>query len=236
MDEKEFKSLIFIAGMDKFYNTMNSLCVDANSKFGSSSFRFLTGVSLIFGNRIQEGIRELNSLTNDSDVGIGSILALIYGHKKCTMVDKEVVANLEMKIKEERKRVTANSAYNAALFLFFCGKYEKAKDYAEKTIKLHSDHFDSLVLKGFCLLLMNQRSKVVLELFERAGKISESIDAILGQVRYHQENNDFEKAISILNRLSVRYSHLSLPLVEKMKVRKGFSSSWDNFCLAYIFK
>lgn len=219
MDEKEFKSLIFIAGMDKFYNTMNSLCVDANSKFGSSNFRFLNGVSLIFGNKIQEGIRELNSLISDNDVGIGSILALIYGHKKCTMVDKEVVGSLEAKIKEERKRVTANAAYNAAVFLFFCGKYEKSKEYAEKTIKLHADHCDSLILKAFCLLMMGQRSKNVLEFFEKASNYSESIDAILGQVRYHQENNDFEKAISILNKLSVRYSHLSLPLAEKMKVK-----------------
>lgn len=224
MDEKEFKSLIFIAGMDKFYNTMNSLCIDANSRFGTSNFKFFNGLSLIFGNKIQEGIRELNSLTYDQDVGVGSILALIYGHKKCAMIDKEAVANLEVKIKEERKRVTANSAYFAAYFLFLCGKFDKAKEYADKTLKLHSDHTDSLSLKGFCLLLSNQKSKLTLELFERAGNISESIDSILGQVRYHQQNNDFEKAISILNRLSVRYPQLNLPLVEKMKT---YLASWD---------
>lgn len=78
MDEKEYKALIFIAGLDKFYNTMNLMCVEAVGKFGNSNFRFLNGISLIFSNRIQEGIRELNSLTVDNDVGIGSILALIY--------------------------------------------------------------------------------------------------------------------------------------------------------------
>lgn len=224
MDEQEYKSLIFIAGLDKFYNTMNCLCVEAVSKFGNLNFRFLNGISLIFSNRVQEGIRELNSLTSDTDVGVGSLLALIYAHKKCTVVDKEAVAGLEVRIKEERKRLSPNSAYHASLFLFLCGKYEKARDYAEKTIKLHHEHSDSLKLKGWCELMMNQQNKSTLELFNRALNINETIDGILGQVRYHQNNNDFERAISVLNRLSVRYPQLNVPLVEKMKT---YLASWD---------
>lgn len=224
MDEKEFKALIFIAGLDKFYNTMNGLCIEAVAKFGNSNFRFMNGVSLIYSNRVQEGIRELQSLTSDNDVGIGSILALIYAHKKCTVVDKEAVSVLEARIKEERKRLTANSAYYASLFLFLCGKYEKARDYAEKTIKMHHEHVDSLNLKGWCELMMNQNSKSTLELFNRALNLSETIDGVLGQVRYHQNNNDFERAISILNRLSVRFPQLNVPLVEKMKT---YLASWD---------
>lgn len=224
MDEKEYKALIFIAGLDKFYNTMNLLCVEAIGKFGNSNFRFLNGISLIFSNRIQESIRELNSLTSDSDVGIGSILALIFAHKKCNVIDKEAVAALETRIKEERKRLTPNSAYHASLFLFLCGKYEKARDYAEKTIKLHQDHSDSMNLKGWCELMMNHKSKSTLELFNRALALNETIDGVLGQVRFHQNNNEFERAISILNRLSVRFPQLNVPLVEKMKC---FLSSWD---------
>lgn len=224
MDEKEYKALIFIAGLDKFYNTMNLLCVEAVGKFGNSNFRFLNGISLIFSNRIQEGIRELTTLTSDSDVGIGSILALIYGHKKCTVVDKEAVAGLEARIKEERKRLTPNSAYHASLFLFLCGKYEKARDYAEKTIKLHNDHSDSLNLKAWCELMLNSSTKQTLELFNRAISINETIDGVLGQVRFHQNNNDFERAVSILNRLSVRFPQLNVPLVEKMKT---YLASWD---------
>lgn len=72
--------------------------------------------------------------------------------------------------------------------------------------------------------MMNQKSKTTLELFNRAISISETIDGVLGQVRYHQNNNDFERAISILNRLSVRYPQLNVPLVEKMKT---YLASWD---------
>jgi len=224
MEEKDFKSLIFIAGLDKLYNTMNLLAVEGVGKFGSLSFRFLNGISLIFSNRVQEGIRELNSLTSDSDVGIGSILALIYAHKKCTVIDKDAVATLESRIKDERKRLTANSAYHASLFLFLCGKFEKARDYAEKTSKMHPDHYESLNLRGWCELMLNQKTKNTLELFDRSNAINETIDGVLGQVKFHQHNNDFERAISILNRLSVRYPHLNIPLVEKMRT---YLASWD---------
>jgi tetratricopeptide repeat protein 21B len=224
MDEKDYKALILIAGIDRFYCSMNAICVEAIGKFGNSSFRFLNGISLIFSNRIQEGIRELNSLTSDAEVGIGSILALIYAHKKCTVVDKEAVQNLETRIKEERKKLSSSSAYHASLFLFLCGKYEKARDYADKTIRLHQDHYDSINLKGWCELMMNQKSKSTLELFNRALSINETMDGVLGQVRFHQNNNDFERAISILNRLSVRYPQLNVPLLEKMRT---YLANWD---------
>jgi tetratricopeptide repeat protein 21B len=224
MDENEYKSIIFIAGLDRFFNTMNSMSVEAISKFGNSSFRFLNGCSLILSNRIQEGIRELTSLTNDSEVGVGSMLALMFAHKKCNVVDKDAVGSLEFRIKEERKRLSPNAAYYASLFLFFCGKYEKARDYADKTIKLHRDHCESLKLRAWCDLMMNQSNKITLELFNRSVTISETIDGVLGQVRYHQSNNDFEKAISILNRLSVRYPKINVALVEKMKT---YLASWE---------
>ncbi|XP_058458676.1 tetratricopeptide repeat protein 21B-like isoform X1 [Malaya genurostris] len=52
------------------------------------------------------------------------------------------------------------------------------------------------------------------------------IDASMGQVRCHQRNNDFEKAIAVLNCLSVRYPNLNIPLVEKMKCHL---SSWNYY-------
>ena len=108
--------------------------------------------------------------------------------------------------------------------MFLCGKYAKSRDYAEKTIKLHSDHSESMNLKGWCEVMMNQNSKSTLELFNRALSISETIHGVLGQVRFHQNNSEFERAISILNRLSVRYPQLNVPLVEKMKIHLA---SWD---------
>lgn len=230
MDEKDYRSLIFIAGIDKFYVTMQLISVEAIGKHsGNSAFRLLNGIALVLSNRVQEGIRELNSLVSDNDVGIGSILALIYAHKKCTHIDKEAVGNLETKIKEERKKLTGNAAFHAAIFLFLTGKYEKSRDYAEKSLRSNSEHSDALNLKGWCELMINpsSNSKSTLEIFDKSLAIKETIDGILGQVRYHQINNDFEKSISILNKLSVRYPQLNVPLVEKMKIQLA-SWDWEN--------
>ena len=54
--------------------------------------------------KLQEGIRELDSLQNYSEVQLGSLLALIHAHKKCQPVDKEAVTQLDTKLKDERKR------------------------------------------------------------------------------------------------------------------------------------
>ena len=41
---------------------------------------------------------------SDSEVMLGTILALIHAHKRCATVDKEAVLQLDAKLKEERKK------------------------------------------------------------------------------------------------------------------------------------
>ncbi|XP_058454312.1 tetratricopeptide repeat protein 21B-like [Malaya genurostris] len=82
-------------------------------------------------------------------------------------------------------------------------------------------------LIGWCELYLNKnRASVILVLFNEAVEHGMYIDASIGQVRCHQRNNDFEKAISVLNCLSVRYPNLNIPLVEKMKCHL---SSWNYY-------
>ena len=43
-------------------------------------------------------------LQNEPEVMVGSLLALIYTHRKCVTIDKEAVTNFDIKLKEERKK------------------------------------------------------------------------------------------------------------------------------------
>lgn len=229
MDDLEYKSLILYYGREKFYHLMQNTALEALSKFaGSTCFRLYNGFSLVLGNRIQEGIRELNPLIIEKDFAMSAILGLIFAHKRCTVVDKEALVAFDARLKEERKKLTSNSAYFASVFLLLTGKSEKAKEYAERALKLNGSSMDALVMKGWAELSINQKMHSdILELFDAALTKGKNIDANLGQMRYHQLNSDFEAAISVLNRLSVRYPELNIPLVEKMKTQLA-SWNWDH--------
>lgn len=207
--------LVHLIGIGKFINDY--------------SFRLFNGFSLVLGNRIQEGIRELNPIQNDSDLSIGAILALMFAHKRCNVVDKEALLTLETKLKQERKNLSATGSYYAGVFLFLSGKVDKAKEYAERVLKIHSDHPEALILKGWCELSLNngRYNKQTLELFDRALNIKKSIDANLGQVKYHQLNGDVENALNILGRISIRYPDINIPLVEKLKTQLGHWN-WEH--------
>lgn len=226
MDDHDYKSLIQYYGREKFYHSMQSSALEALSRFpGENIFRLYNGIALILGNRIQEGIRELNPIQSDRDCGMSAILGLMYGHKRCTVIDKEALINFDGKLKEERKKLTSNSAYYSAVFLFHSGKVEKAREYAEKSLKFNPDFSEAIILKGWCELSLSTRvNKSILELFDRALQFGKSIDGSIGQMKFFQMNNDFERAISVLNKLSVRYPELNIPLVEKMKTQL---SSWN---------
>lgn len=174
------------------------------------------------------GIRELNPMQSDKEFGMAAIVGLIYAHKRCTSVDKEALWSLDQRLKEERKHLTSQSAYYAGVFLFMSGKLEKAKEYAEKSLKLLHTSVDALVLKGWCELLLRQKGGAqALDTSEIAIEFGKNFDAFLLQVRYHQHNNDFETAINILNHLSIRYTDTNIPLIEKMKIQLA-SWNWDT--------
>lgn len=229
MDDHDYKSLILYYGREKFYHLMQNTALEALRKFpGNVAFRLYNGYALVLGNRIQEGIRELIPIRSEHEYSMGAILGLIYAHKRCTVVDKEALIALDGSLKDERKKLTSGSAYYAAVFLLFSGKCEKAREYAEKALKLNPASTDATCLKGWTELIINSKvSKATLELFEKALNVGKNIDANLGQMKYYQLNNDFETAISVLNKLSVRYPEHNIPLIEKMKTQLA-SWNWDH--------
>ncbi|XP_058063810.1 tetratricopeptide repeat protein 21B-like [Anopheles bellator] len=229
MDEHDHRSVIIFYTRDRYYHTMQRAVLDAMAKYTSDvSFRFFNGLALVLdGARIQEGIRELTQLQNEYDFGMAVTLALMYAHKRCHTVDKEELIRLDAKLKDERKKLNANSAYYSGLFLFMSGKIEKAKEYADKALRLAPEHADALSLKGWSEVHLGNTTNHTLDLFNKALRSGKHLDASLGQVRYHQLNNDFDTAIGVLNRLGLRYPNLIIPLVEKMKTHLS-NWHWDN--------
>lgn len=163
-------------------------------------------------------------MESDQIFGLAAILSLIHGHKKCSVIDKETVKSLEQRLKEQRRKLNAESAYFAGIFLLLNGNYEKAIEFADKSIKLSPTLNEAIVLKGWSELMNGTRSESCLDLFKKVLVHEKCFDAFLGQIRYYQLTNHFEAAISVLNHLSIRYQELNIPLIEKMRTQLA---SWD---------
>lgn len=168
-------------------------------------------------------------MQSDREFGMASSLALIYAHKKCTVIDREALSQLEIRLKEERKKLTTESAYYASIFLLLTGNIEKARDYVEKSLKFSPNSFESQILKGWIDIALGTVNETTIELFNKALVIGKNLDAHLGQIRYYQVKNNFEAATSILNHLSIRYQELNIPLIEKMKTQLA-NWNWE-YCI-----
>ncbi|UYV83543.1 TTC21B [Cordylochernes scorpioides] len=196
-------------------------------QYNDSISRFYLGVSLIQEGRLQEGIRELEQVRENKDVVLGSILALIYAHRKCKVVDQDTVMFLDSLLKESRKHPDDNALYYAGQFLFLIEHYDKAKEYVDRLIKT-STLREGFILKGWQELMTNHNNKKIIEFFENGGG---HVDAILGQAKYYEKNKNYSRALDIINQLVVTYPNLLPALVEKMKLQlamKDWSQTVDS--------
>lgn len=233
MEDRDLKAKIHYYCREKLYHAMQSVALDGLRKYpGDPTFRLYNGLSLVLGRRVQEGIRELEPLQTDRDVMIGAILALIYAHRRCNVVDREALSQLDSRLKDERKHAGEMGLYHAAAILYHTGKPEKAREYADKLLKSNPNSPDGLVIKGWIEMHAGKESKVkdVPQYFDSALEHSpgkKNIDAIFGKVRYQELQKDYEGAIGLLNQLVVRFPSFTPPLVEKMKNQLALLD-WDQ--------
>ena len=85
--------------------------------------------------RTNEAIRDLDSLKNKEDVGLGSMIALVYAHKRFASVDKDSVNELDARIKETRKKVEEKPLYYAGYFWYIVNRPDKAREYIDRALK-----------------------------------------------------------------------------------------------------
>jgi len=146
--DSDLRNKIYFCGRFKYFQTMQSSAMEGIKRYPNDvSYRLLNGFALVLNGRYQESIRELDSLYNLKEYGVGAIVALIYAHKSCQTVDKEALEMLEEKLKSDRKSSTKMGLYFAALFFYFKDKFEKAREYLDRHLKQNSESLDGLCLK-----------------------------------------------------------------------------------------
>jgi len=62
---------------------------------GDATFHMYCGLSLVLGLCVQEGVCELEPLRSERDIILGTILALMFAHRHCTVLGREALAQLD---------------------------------------------------------------------------------------------------------------------------------------------
>lgn len=213
---------------EKYYRSMQLAAVEGLKRYvGDTAYRFHYGVSLILEGRVQEGIRELYTIQDHRDVALGCLLALIYAHRKCKIIDREAVDQLESKLREVKKHIAEKTLYYGGLFQVFIGQPERSKDYIDKMLRVAPYSKEGSVLRGWIELMTTKDvlSKDTLKYFDSSN--NSDPEAVFGRAKYFENLGNFSRALEILNQAVVLFPNYTPALVEKMKMQLALQD-WEQ--------
>ncbi|KAH8260716.1 hypothetical protein KR044_011056 [Drosophila immigrans] len=234
MDSNDYTSLILYYGRLGYYNSMQKMALDGLAKFPMlPEFRLFNGIALTLGNRMQECIRELNPLKNETELGLAATIALIYAHKHCHVIDRHALQVLETRVTSNISN-SAQSYYYAAAFFYLIDELKSALENIEKVIKINDNGYDAAsILKIWCQLssrfdksAADGKMQNTLEMCI-ARSNGKNIDATLALVRFYQKTRKFDKALLVIEKLSIRLPEISILLIEKMNLHLA-ALDWDQ--------
>lgn len=216
---------------EKCYGKAQQISKQASSQFSQNpEFSLYSGLTYLLEGQLQKGINVLTPLQTERDIELAVVIALIYGHKRASVTDRESLYALESKLKEEKKLANSMSFYYAGLFLSMAEKYEKALEYINKSLRKDSNNINTIILKGWNDMYMNygEMHMSILDCLELAlTKSEKNIEALLGLAKFKYFAKDHEASNMTLDRLIVNNPGQVVPLVEKM--RNEFAlQKWDG--------
>ncbi|XP_052749213.1 tetratricopeptide repeat protein 21B-like [Galleria mellonella] len=206
---------------DKCYGKAKKIAVQASLRYNDTTeFHFYHGLASILEGQVQKGISDLTPLQSDRDIQLAVVIALIYGHKLASTLEKDSIYNLEAKLKEEKKQGSSMSFYYAGLFLSLAEKYEKASEYINKALKKDPNNLDAIILKGWndMYMTMDDMQMSILDYLELAlNKSDRNIEALLGLAKFKYFAKDYDASNLTLDRLIVNNPGQVVPLIEKLR-------------------
>ncbi|XP_059173967.1 tetratricopeptide repeat protein 21B-like [Physella acuta] len=212
-----------------YYGHMESAAVEGLQRYGNDPIlKFYVGFAKVLQNRVQEGMRELDVLKDKRDINLCATMALMLAHKKSPSIDRDAVQDLDAKLKEERKQAGELGLYFAGLFLFNTGKYDKAREYIDRMLKMSPKSTDGLTLKGWIELMSGRESKRAIKFFEEAlVDGSKNVSALFGKAKYFELKHNYSGALELINQVVVSQPSFLPAFVEKMKLQLALQD-WDQ--------
>ncbi|KAK6970975.1 Tetratricopeptide repeat protein 21B [Biomphalaria glabrata] len=212
-----------------YYGHMESAALEGLQRYGNDPIlKFFSAFAKVLQNRVQEGMRELEILKDKRDVNLCATMALMLAHKKSQTMDREAVQELDAKLKEERKQAGELGLYFAGLFLFNSGKYDKAREYIDRMLKMAPQNPDGLTLKGWIELMSGREAKRSIKFFEEAlVSGSKNVNALFGKAKYFEMKHNYSGALELINQVVVSQPSFLPAFLEKMRLQLALQD-WDQ--------
>uniref|UniRef100_A0A671SJH7 Tetratricopeptide repeat protein 21B-like n=1 Tax=Sinocyclocheilus anshuiensis TaxID=1608454 RepID=A0A671SJH7_9TELE len=214
-------ALILYYCQEKYSSHVVDVSSEAQRKFSHDSvFAFLHAYGLLMQDQVLDAIQELEQLKERGDGSLGVLMALVYAHKKRPNPDRDVIQELDGRVKEERKTASPKALYYAGMLLWLLGRNDKAREYVDRMIKISSGSKEGIVLKGWIDLRSNKDAyaKKSGKYFDEALKEKSNIFALMGKVHYYEFRQNYSGALETINQVIVSYPSFLPALVKKMKL------------------
>ncbi|XP_041371664.1 tetratricopeptide repeat protein 21B-like [Gigantopelta aegis] len=215
---------------EKYYAHMESAATEGLQKYGNDPvLKFFAAYAKILQDHPGEAMRELDVLKDKRDVNLCSTMALMFAHKRSDTVDREAMQKLDAKLKEERKQAGELGLFFAGQFLFHTGKYDKAREYIDRMLKLNPTSKEGLMMKGWIEMMSGRDNKKSVKFFEEAieNQGARDIDVLLGKAKFWELRRNFSVSLEVINQIVVGYPTFLPAYIEKMKLQLALQD-WDQ--------
>ncbi|KAM4028837.1 tetratricopeptide repeat protein 21A isoform 2-T2 [Anomaloglossus baeobatrachus] len=226
-DPQMMASIIFSCN-NKYYRHMQHLTGEGLQKYHNDPvLLFFKAYSVLMEERVQEAIRELESIRGVPEVSLCAVMLLMYAHKKSEVVDRDAVSELETTLKETRRSAGAKALYYAGLLLWLLGRSDKAQEYVDRMLKMSNRSGEGLVLKGWLTLAPGTSVAKSLKYFDEGILGNKDLFGIVGKAECLMMQKNYSGALEMINQTIVSFPKFTAALTLKMKYVLAMQD-WDQ--------
>ncbi|XP_078391007.1 tetratricopeptide repeat protein 21B [Cetorhinus maximus] len=190
---------------------------------------FFKAFANLMEGHIQETIRLLETIKGNQNVSLCSIIALIYAHRKNSIIDHDAIQELDIKLKKSQTSAGDKALYYASMFSWFVNQHEEARGYIDRLLKISSGSKETIILKGWIELTdsNNGNLKKAISYLEEGLRDSKDIFGLMGKVYYLQKEQNFPIALETVNQIIASTPTFLPALIMKMKLFFA-QNIWDQ--------
>ncbi|KAI4806130.1 hypothetical protein KUCAC02_010710 [Chaenocephalus aceratus] len=193
-DEETTLALIRCYCYEKYFNHAVNAAAASQRKFSNDPiYMFFHAYGNLMQDQIQEASIELDTIRDSRDVSLCTLMALVFAEKKKTNPDKEVIQELDAKVKDDRKSASPKSLYYAGMFLWLLGRNDKAREYTERMIKLSSGSREGIILKAWIDVTSGKDAyaRKAGKYFDEGLKEKADVFALMGKAQYYEYRQNY---------------------------------------------